>query len=150
MTVHSGRSQLRTNAWLLRGISSLPGVLVLANGRLSFNASSSGSMWPGQLRRLQRETGRAELPALLEDGRSAIVFDVPVAELEDVHFPWYYFTGGIKLSVNGVRYRFSFARPANTRTHPDVLDSIHDVGSARRSGVSWKAVLLDNKGRLPL
>ena len=48
---------IRTEAWLLRGISSLPGMLELADGNLSFTAFGSGNFWGFQLRKLEQETG---------------------------------------------------------------------------------------------
>ncbi len=40
-----------------------------------------------------------------------VVFDVPLAEVTDIIWPWYYFGGGVKLSAGGKQYRFSFVLP---------------------------------------
>src|SRR4051812_37693594 len=67
---------VETVAWLLRGITgNLPGILSLANGRFTF---------------------------VTDDGQ--IVFDAPVSDARDVKVPWYYFGGGMKLSVGTERY----------------------------------------------
>jgi len=39
------RGQLTTEAWLYRGISTIPGQLSLSAGRLSFVAVGTGTAW---------------------------------------------------------------------------------------------------------
>lgn len=119
---------LRTPAWLLVGITgSTPGVLELAGGHLAFTT---------------------------EGGR---VFDVPLRELSNVKFPWYYFGGGAKFSVGGDDYRISFVRPNDAGDVPGRLlagtefggpaalltagRKVLDIGEGRRAGKAWKAVL---------
>ena len=136
------RSRFRTEAWLLRGIHSMPGALVFAQGRLSFKASGSGTFSRRQLRRLEEESGRAGLAASLENDEHAVVFDVPLSDVQHVSFPWYYFSGGVKFSLQGIRYRFGFDKPANTRLPSESLD-LRGVSKARRNGKAWKALLLD-------
>lgn len=46
--------------------------------------------------------------ALLTEG--AQQFETPLANVRAI-FPWYYFGGGVKLTVYGVSYRISFVRP---------------------------------------
>ncbi len=141
----NNQKHLRTEAWLLKGISSLPGILALAQGRLSFTASGSGSFWRGQLRTLEQRAGRPGLAQLLDEGRQAIVFDAIFSEIRNVHIPWYYFGGGIKFTVGGIRYRFSFARPANTAGSPDIGESVQDLSRARQRGKEWKDALTDHE-----
>lgn len=133
--------RLRTAAWLLRGISSLPGVLSLANNRLTFTAFGSGNFWPGQLRQLEADTGRAQLAQRLESDQRSILLDVPLDEVEAIRFPWYYFSGGVKLTVGGVRYRFGFDRPANTMPSHDVVGNINEITRGRQSGKAWRKAL---------
>ncbi len=133
--------RLRTAAWLLRGISSLPGVLSLANNRLTFTAFGSGNFWPGQLRQLEADTGLAQLAQRLENDERAILFDVPLAEVEAILFPWYYFSGGVKFTVGGVRYRFGFDKPANTMITGDVEGNINEIARGRQSGKAWRKAL---------
>ncbi len=122
---------LRTAVWLLVGMTgSRPGLLELAGGRLAFTT---------------------------EEGR---VFEVPVAEATDVVFPWFYFGGGMKLTVAGTRHRISFVRPNGAETvsarllesvggGPLALLTVHqkiaDIGEGRRAGKAWKAALLAGK-----
>ncbi len=121
---------LCTPAWLLKGITgSVPGVLELHAGRLAFTS---------------------------EEGR---VFECPLEVLRDAKFPWYYFGGGVKLTVNNERYRLSFVRPNDASDVPGRLlaraggpasalglltvgRKIMDIGEGRTAGKAWKAVLL--------
>ena len=134
------RSQLRTEAWLLKGLSSMRGTLSLASGRLSFTAFGSGTFWSRQLRKLEEETGREGLAERLENDKNTVVFDALLADVQNIHFPWYYFTGGLKLTLGGVRYRFGFAKPANTKLPSEGL-GFDDIAKARRSGKAWKTAL---------
>ena len=118
---------LRTPAWLLEGITvSVPGVLEHADGRLAFTT----------------DRGR--------------VFDLPVSEVGDVHFPWWYFGGGVKLTAHGKRHRISFVRPNDADDIPGRLmardgnpaglltagQKLLDIGEGRRAGRAWRDVLL--------
>lgn len=113
----------RSVAWLLKGIMDTPGYLSLEGGRLSF---------------------------VSDDG---VVFDEPLAEIPDLRFPWYYFSGGFKATIGGTKRRVSLTRP-NNASDPlgsDVLgsagelvsavDSLRDAGKGRRSGKQWRALL---------
>ncbi len=103
-------------------------------------------------------------PALLEmsGGTLALttkegrVFEVNVADLTDVTFPWYYFGGGMKMTAAGRQYRISFVRPNGAEMlTARVLESlgatpfamltavgkITDIGSGRRAGKAWRAAL---------
>ena len=141
-TMAKRKTQLSTKAWLLRGISSIPGTLKLSKGRLSFTAFDAGTCWGFQLRKLEAETGREGLAERLDHGKNTIVFDVPLADVQKVRFPWFYFSGGVKLTLDGVRYRFGFDKPANTRMPSEGVD-LSEISKARRSGKAWKAVLLE-------
>ncbi len=69
-------------AWLLRGITvSIPGWLDVHDGCLRFSTPQE------------------------------VVFDVPLAEITSVNYPWYYFGGGVKLKAAGTPYRLSFVKP---------------------------------------
>ena len=121
------RKSLRTPAWLRVGLfGSRPGVLVLANRRLAFIA---------------------------EEGR---LFDTPLAEVTGIAFPWYYFGGGMKVTVADKKYRLSFVRPNGAEDIPGPLlarlgnpmgllvggQKIVDIGMGRPAGKAWKAALL--------
>ena len=81
-----------------------------------------------------------------------VLFDVPLAEVTDVDWPWYYFAGGVKLSAAGERYRFSFVLP-NGAEYPaarataaagdpaalaTVWDKAADIGAGRDVGKEWR------------
>jgi hypothetical protein len=96
-----------TEAWLLRGITgNLPGVLSLADGRFTF---------------------------AIDDGQ--FVFDAPISDVSDVKIPWYYFGGGMKLSVGPERYRLSFVRPTAAG------GGVADIPEGRRVCKMWKSLL---------
>lgn len=133
---------LRTDAWLMRGLGTLPGRLALAHGRLSFTAHGAGTLWPFQLRRLAQAAGRPALAEALEAGRAAVVFDVSLAAVARVHVPWYYFSGGLIVTTGaGARYRLGFARPVNTAAAAEPGDLFGEVARARRAGKAWRQAL---------
>lgn len=111
---------LYTQAWLLIGITrSTPGVLESADGRLLYTT---------------------------EEKR---VFDVPLAEVTDVDFPWYYFGGGVKFKIGTESYRLSFVQlddgsgEAPYKTEFGNADAFFAAGifGGRRAGRAWKSVL---------
>ena len=55
------------------------------------------------------------------------MFDVPVTQVT-VTFPWYYFSGGLVITIEGVRYRFSLGQPANTRMPTNRADIAQVAG----------------------
>ena len=59
-------------------------------------------------------------------------FDVPLAEVAEVNFPWHYFGGGFKVRIRGEQYRFSFVEPHNEYA---------DIGAGRETGKAWKRIL---------
>lgn len=142
--MHSARAssnRLRTDAWLLRGISSIPGELHLASGTLSFACTGTGSAWPFQLRKLGRDTREPSLASVLEEGRPFQLFQWP-ADRVQATLPWYYFGGGIKLQYQGVQLRFSFGRPASS-THglAAAADELREVSTMRSRGKLWASAL---------
>lgn len=132
-----------SKAWLLRGIRSLPGTLQFARGRLSFTAFDAGNFRGRQLRSLEQDFGRTELVGMLTEGKTAVVFDVPLSAVQAVHFPWYYFSGGLRLTLNGVRYRFGFDQPSNTKGAEEGGDLIGSISTARERGKAWRTVFTE-------
>ena len=61
-------------------------------------------------------------------------FDVPLTQIHDINFPWHYFSGGFKMRIGGVQYRFSFVEPHNETA---------DIGIGRETGKAWKKLLLN-------
>ena len=146
-------AQLQSEAWLLRGISSIPGVLKLSRGRVSFTASGSGTAWGWQLRKLERLAGKSGLADRIDAGENALVFDAPLADVQ-IGFPWYYFGGGLIVQLADVRYKLSLGRPANTRLPTDSVagalgraaGEFKEVGHMRSAGKAWKAALTQEQG----
>lgn len=73
------------------------------------------------------------------------VFNAPMSEITDIVFPWYYFGGGVKMSVRTTNYRFSFVKP-NGSMDPisrgkTGVQSIMSIGSGRKAGKAWKEAL---------
>lgn len=144
------RLKLRTEAWLLRGISSLPGELALLNGTLTYFVAGTGSAWPWQLRKLERAFGVSGLAGGVDSGRRVKLFSEPVQSLR-AWCPWYYFGGGIKVTVRGTTLRFSFGTPANMRVRrhhlgpgaalKDVADNLGEISVMRKRGKLWLAAL---------
>ncbi len=80
------------------------------------------------------------------------VFDVRLDEVTEVIWPWYYFGGGVKLTVNGEQYRLSFVLP-NGAEYPTarmaaaagdpgslavVLQKGNDIAAGRDAGREWR------------
>jgi hypothetical protein len=83
------------------------------------------------------------------------VFDVRLDQVTDVEWPWYYFDGGVKLTVGGRRYRFSFVLP-NGAEYPTarlqaaagdpaalalVVQKGNDIAKGRKAGKEWRRLL---------
>ncbi len=142
--------KLRSEAWLLRGISSIPGELTLVAGRLSFTAHNTGSAWPWQLRKLGRVLDAPFIAKTIDEGIRTVDFNWPASELE-VWCPWYLFGGGIKLRRGPLVLRFSFGKPANMQTRAgrhepagaatEVAATLDEVRDMRALGAIWQAAL---------
>ena len=136
-------SNLHTDAWLLRGISSIPGELSLRSEVLSFVASGSGSAWPFQLRKLGELFQQPALQAELNAGHTVPLFAWPVREIS-ASMPWYYFSGGITLQRRGVRVRLGFGRPVDAGRVPgQPMEGLAEVGAARKRGKLWASALTE-------
>ena len=140
---------LRSEAWLLRGISSIPGELILAHGVLRFVAHDTGSAWPWQLRKLEKELHAPGLAVAIERGEGFCLFQWPANALQ-AWAPWYYFGGGIRLRHGGLVLSFSLGRPANMalRVHargPGGVGELHRqwlaIRGMRSRGRRWLAAL---------
>ena len=130
-----------TPAWLLRGISSIPGELRLSSATVSFVAHGSGSTWPGQLRTLASLLGRPPFGTALEQGQSVELLAWPVCEVA-VAQPWYYFGGGLRLRRRGVDLRIGFGRPAGGARSPrQALAEFREIAAMRARGTVWAAAL---------
>lgn len=74
---------IESEAWLLVGITrSLAGWMVLEDEYVAF-----------------------------ADEEGHVHFSTPLAEIERVWSPWYYFGGGLKIRIDGIAFRITFTRP---------------------------------------
>ena len=141
-------TRFRSDAWLLRGISSIPGELALNNAILTYTAFGTGSAWPKQLRKLERDVSRAGIARAIDDGERTEVFEWPISELR-YWMPWYYFGGGIKLAHGDTTLRFSFGRPAESGASAispeagllQAAANLSETRGMRRAGALWLDVL---------
>ena len=90
------------------------------------------------------------------------VFDVPLSQVTDVSWPWWWFGGGLKLTAAGQRWKITFVRPNGMPPpHPSMLETgvgvfglltgpWHDIyamrglphgRSGRAAGRQWREVL---------
>ena len=100
-------------------------------------------------------------------GSDTPVFDVPLSQVTDVSWPWWWFGGGLKLTAAGQRWKITFVRPNGMPPpHPsmlatgvgvfgllsgtlpptalqdvDALRGLADVRSGRAAGRQWREVL---------
>jgi hypothetical protein len=103
---------------------------------------------------LRSEAGWLDLTAgrLRYSTPDGVVFDVPLAGVTDIIWPWYYFGGGVKLTAGGEQYRFSFVLP-NGAEYPTarlaaaagalssltiVWQKADDIGAGREAARGWR------------
>jgi hypothetical protein len=147
------KTVLCTKAWLLMGLTgSTPGVLKLANEQLSFVVLGSGALTRSQLKSLEKATQIAGLACKLQSGEQAQIFNVALPLVQQIVFPWYYFSGGAIIQVENSRYRFSFLQPQNTKLPIELSDDItegvkeilnisSDIIEGRQIGKAWRIAL---------
>lgn len=121
------RASYASTAWLLIGITrhSAMGWLTMADGRLQFSIEGD------------------------------VVFDLNAAAIQSVNYPWYYFSGGVKIRSQGDEFRLSFVKPNGAEVAVDrmlaesgnpaallgALEKFSDIGEGRRAGKRWKEIL---------
>lgn len=83
------------------------------------------------------------------------VFRVPLTFVEKVEFPWWWFGGGMRVTVGGMCHTLSFSAPRTVEGEDsDWLrhvggglygseQALRQAASARRSSKEWKAALTD-------
>ncbi len=110
------RTTLETPAWLMSGVITFNaklGTLRLDHGRLSF-----------------RETGA-----------NAAMFDLTLADLRNVKFPFYNVGTVVRFDSGGERYRLAFL--ASERKFKWSGARFRDLRPARRWGKQWKSALTE-------
>lgn len=131
---------MHSDAWLLRGVSSIPGRLLLEHGHIRFVVSSSGTAWPWQLRKLARQLATTWPGDGDGRARDAELFRWPLDGVR-AWAPRYYFSGGIRLAHAGRVLRFSFGRPVDAEARGEELDVYREVDRMRATGLQWRATL---------
>lgn len=63
------------------------------------------------------------------------LFYVPLKHVSGVRFPWYYFGGGLNLTVDGTQYRLSFVKPTSKG------GSVFDIRAGRTVSKAWRKAL---------
>jgi hypothetical protein len=109
-----GDATLETPAWLMRGITTRGaklGTLKLDRGRLSFR----------------------------ERGADEPLFDLALADVGDVKFPWYNLGSVVRFDAGGERYRLAFLGSEVTWWGTKLRDAL----PALRWGRRWRAALED-------
>jgi hypothetical protein len=133
----SNQNQFKSQAWLLWGLTGgLPGTLVYAEENLAYTAHTFGTLFKRQLAKLEELVNRPGLADRLNNAKTSLVFSKPISAIR-ISFPWYYFSGGIKVEFDQKSFRFSFAQPnslAMGKANPGVIES-------RRIGKSWQEAL---------
>ena len=138
---------LHSEAWLMRGISGIPGELRLSSQTLSFTATGTGSAWPFQLRKLAAQLHRPIPGEALERGQPVELFAWPVREIVS-RAPWFYFGGGINLRRGRVVLRISFGKPVGVLGDPgNALTGLRDLGAMRALGGRWASALAEASQR---
>jgi hypothetical protein len=81
------------------------------------------------------EFGHLELKngRLIYTPNEGVGFNVPLSDVQDINFPWHYFSGGFKMRIGSEEYRFSFIEPHNDYA---------DIAGGRATGKAWKKALL--------
>lgn len=107
-----------TVAWLLVGLTrSEPGTLKYEDGRLTFT-----------------------------DEENRCIFDVSLAEITNVNFPWHYFGAGLKMRIGATEYRLSFIEPENDGNIGlyayGIRKDVSDL-TGRKAGKAWKSILIN-------
>jgi hypothetical protein len=89
-----------------------------------------------KLGRLKLDRGRL---SFRENERPEAVFDIPLADVCNVKFPFYNLGSVVRFDAGGKRYRLAFL--SSQRRYKWSGAQLSDVRPARRWGKQWKAAL---------
>jgi hypothetical protein len=139
-------NQFKSQAWLLWGLTgSLPGTLAYADGNLTYTAHTFGTLFERQLAKLEELVNRPGLSHRLNNAKTSLVFSKLIGQIH-ISFPWYYFSGGMKVEFDQKKFRFSFAQPNTLVIRKAKTGGIE----SRRVGKSWQKVLKSGLGAFEL
>lgn len=142
-------NEYSSKAWLLDGpIHSCPGILHLADGRLTYLILEPGTFSDKGIKIILARHGKpddTDLDYPIE------LFSHPTADITRFHVPWYYFSGGCKIDINQSQIRFSFLTPQNTVDSTYYSEAFMkwmggghkkiSIAEGRKVGKQWKALL---------
>lgn len=143
-----------SRAWLLEGATkSIPGMLYWDGNALTFVACGPGKFSEHDIQRL---ADRFAMPdgtcaAILKEQPSPLL-RASKGEISGYKMPWYYFKGGIHITIRNQSYKFSFIRPQNTVEPSYYLEDQYrwaggagqedvDVLGGKAAGAQWKQLL---------
>lgn len=130
-------------AWLLIGlIHSLPGQLQFRDQQLTFIAFHSGTLGSKSLSKLEKKLRISGLESRLNTSQTTPIFKTSVSHIQSISFPLLYFSAGMHIRINDVKYRLSFIRPNNTRMYAKSMAGIQDITGSVNIGKEWKKLLL--------
>lgn len=144
-------SNFSSKAWLLDGaIHSIPGILHLENGTLSYIILEQGTFSESKF-----ETLLATYGATSNSGESRFpiqLFSIAADRIDRFHIPWYYFGSGAVLTFASHQLKFSFVKPQNTVEPTYYSESFMEwrggegqsevnIQEGKSSGKTWKQLL---------
>jgi hypothetical protein len=130
-----------SEAWLCRGISTVPGELKLEDGRLSYTAFGFGTILWFQRGKLEREAHQPGLADRMRRGENSVVFDARMTDVE-TEFPWYD-PGGLRIRVGEAKYRIVFSESARVHHKGNIagelIQSVFIIQKLTKAMRLWKA-----------
>lgn len=143
-----------SEVWLITGfLNSLPGLLNLENGKLTFTAIGTGTYWDSGLKKIEKKSGNSDFYKLLKRDKPAILFSVDVNEIQKITYPFIYFSGGAHIFFDNKKFRLSFIEPNNSKLPifdrsqyaaviKRTVEIIEDISHARKVGKKWRKLLV--------
>lgn len=143
-----------SRAWLLDGpIKSIPGMLYWDGTTLTFVACGPGKFSENDIEALANRFAMPEgtTAAILQETASPLL-RASKNDISGYKMPWYYFKGGIHITLRNQTYKFSFIRPQNTVEPSYYLEDQFrwaggegqedvDVLGGKVAGAQWKQLL---------
>lgn len=146
---YSENGDFQSPAWLLFGGGGIPGGLNYSRQRLTFSASGLGNVGQERLAKFGERIHNRGLVASLKMGHNPEIFSVLASE-KNIKFPWYYFSGGLRVKDRKLTFKIGFAPPpemklvwinGELRHSPEEIKNFGYAIVARKIGKEWKKVL---------
>lgn len=145
--------EFTSEIWLITGLyHSLPGLLSLKNGILTFMALGSGTYGKKGLMNIEIKCGSKDFCKKLKNNTPAKLFEININEIQKLTYPFIYFGGGAHIYFNNLKYRLSYIEPANTqmpllstndyhKVFKRNVEIVQSIKHARQIGKKWKLLL---------